>query len=344
MLEYDCYFSIEKIWGARADLDVNGARNIHAAGRIRERFGMIRAAIRLILISAALGQTACGIQSKAVITMDDFFDDPSKYAFKIVDVRGEIQMDYHGPVLCDAQGNGFFIKEPDSISPKPDFGLEKDHLYDEYERLSMEVGSVQGTLGKAKLLVTLRGRFEFFQLLPDGIVVIPPHPENGPLIRKRFVLQRVLRLDVQSLQKKPKSNGDLYLQIPPNLREHFVRRLSLLIEYEKAHRWNDLYGLLYSGIKQNETIDRYSKRRKLWLKEFPEKQVLEFIPHSLRGPDNPATGEWFVFGCATKSEQGHAKKYEGVLNAYYEKDDWFFSEPQIIAAIDGPPSECDGSK
>lgn len=168
--------------------------------------GMIRAVIPLVLLSAAaLGQAACATQNKAVITMDSFFDVPSKYAFKIVDVRGEVMMDYHGRVLCDQRGNGFFITKPEDVFPKPDFKLEKDHLFDEYERQSIEVGDVQRTLGKAKLLVTLRGRFEFYQLLPDGKVVIPPHPENGPLIRKRFVLQRVLDLHVESMQPNKNS-------------------------------------------------------------------------------------------------------------------------------------------
>ncbi len=48
-----------------------------------------------------------------------------------------------------------------------------------------------------------------------------------------------------------------------------------------------------------------------------------------------------MFGCITKSEKGNVKKYEGMLSAYYEKEDWFFSEPQIIVGVDGPAIECD---
>jgi hypothetical protein len=157
----------------------------------------------LILISiAALSQTVCTTQGKSAITIDDVFNDPSKYAFKIVDVRGEIQMDYHGPVLCDAQGNGFFIKNPDEVSPKPGFELKRDYRFDEYERLSIEVGSIQRTLEKARLLATLRGRFEYFQMLSDGKVIMPLHPKYGSLTHKRFVLKRVIELHTESMQTK----------------------------------------------------------------------------------------------------------------------------------------------
>ena len=142
----------------------------------------------------------------------------------------------------------------------------------------------------------------------------------------------------------PQSNADPFLEVPKDLRERFIKRLNLLIEYEKDHRWDDLYGLLYSGLRQNETADQYSKRRQHWLNEFPEKQVLDFMPRSLRSPDNPATGEWAVFGCISKSEKGNVKKYEGMLSAYHEKEDWFFSEPQIIVGVDGPAIECDSSR
>jgi hypothetical protein len=118
----------------------------------------------------------------------------------------------------------------------------------------------------------------------------------------------------------------------------------LLIEYEKTHQWDKLYGLLYSGFRYNKTMEQYSKRRQYWLNKFPEKQIMDFVPQSLRGPDNPTTSEWFIFGCITKIEQGYAKGYEGLVNAYYEKNDWYFSEPQVIVGVDGPATECDLSK
>lgn len=159
-----------------------------------------------------------------------------------------------------------------------------------------------------------------------------------------ILLSMFISIGLCGITCRAQSNEHLYVNVPNNLRERFVKRLNMLIEYEKAQRWENLYGLLYSGLKQNETVDQYSKRRKHWQKQFPESQVLDFTLKSLSGPDNPDTGEWFIFGCITLSEKGLIKKYEGMIGAYYEKDNWFFSEPLVIVGVDGPATECDISR
>ena len=138
-----------------------------------------------------------------------------------------------------------------------------------------------------------------------------------------------------------KGTIDLFSKVPQQSRERFVKRLNMLIQYQRAQRWEKMYTLLYSGIKREETIERFATRHQHWFKEVPEDQVLGFVPHSLRPPDNAVTGEWVVFGCITVTVKGNTKKYEGMVSAYYEEDDWFFSEPGIITAIDGPPTECE---
>jgi hypothetical protein len=146
---------------------------------------------------------SCALRETVPISVDELIDNTAKYASKIVDVQGEIIMDYHGPILCDPKENGVFVRLPDSIFPTPDFKLEKDHLFDEYERLSIEIGLVQKRLGKAKLFATLRGRYELFESLPNGKEVTIQDPK-GSLVQHRFVLQRILELHVQTIQtKKP---------------------------------------------------------------------------------------------------------------------------------------------
>jgi hypothetical protein len=156
----------------------------------------------LILVICSL--SACNGQKPAqdntVLTVSDLISRPAKYASRILDVRGEIIMDYHGPTLCDESGTPcFFVILPENVFPRPDFDLEKDHTYEEYERLSIEIGSVQRTLGKAKLFATLRGRFDQYNLLPNGKEAIVQNPQKGSLVRCRFVLERVLNLDVRKL-------------------------------------------------------------------------------------------------------------------------------------------------
>ena len=140
------------------------------------------------------------------------------------------------------------------------------------------------------------------------------------------------------------SSSDVYSKIPQELRERFVERITLLIEYEKTHKWGKLYELLYLGIKQNETIEQYSKRREYWLNEIPRDQFIDFTPHSLRPPDNTQLGEWIVFGCITRSEKGQIRKWEGMISAFYDKDDWYFSEPGIFVSTNGRSTECGKSK
>jgi hypothetical protein len=157
----------------------------------------------LVLITC---QGACqpSAQDDLVLTVDQL-KSSFKYSSKIVDVSGEIIMDYHGPTLCNQHGTQcFFIVQPTNVDPKPNFELKKDHMYDEYERLAIEVGLVQRKLGKSKLLATLRGRYDDYILLPNGEEVIVQKREKGnqEQVRCRFVLQKVLKLEVQNLGTK----------------------------------------------------------------------------------------------------------------------------------------------
>lgn len=162
---------------------------------------MAKSPLLLILLLTCTCNGTQSVHDNAVQTVDQLVNNPSKYASRIIDVRGEIVMDYHGPTLCDSSGTPcFFITLPKSVLSKPNFELDRDHLYEEYERLSSEIGLVQKKLGKAKLMVTLRGRFDSYVLSPEGREVIVQNPRKGSPTRCRFVLQRVLKLDVQKLK------------------------------------------------------------------------------------------------------------------------------------------------
>ncbi len=112
-------------------------------------------------------------------------------------------MDYHGPTLCDETGSsGIFVIPPERITPKPDFELVRDSMYEKYEHLAIEIGSVQRTLGKAKLVGTLRGKYYLVTGSLHGQVTVYQKPD--PLIQPqhRFVLQKVLNLQIQKIEKE----------------------------------------------------------------------------------------------------------------------------------------------
>ena len=133
-----------------------------------------------------------------IITMDELRDNLSKYESKLIDVTGEVIVEYHGPALRDEDKSFYlFIMSPEYVSPKPRFKLREDRLYDEFEDLSREVGLVQRSLGKAKLMATLRGQIYYFAKESGNEMV--EHPPDISWIQTRFVLQRVMKLDVQAL-------------------------------------------------------------------------------------------------------------------------------------------------
>lgn len=78
----------------------------------------------------------------------------------------------------------------------------RDEMFQKYEKLAIEIGSVQKTLGKARLIGTLRGKYYLVTGSLHGIVDI--YQKTDPLTQPqhRFVLQRVLDLQVQTTEKR----------------------------------------------------------------------------------------------------------------------------------------------
>jgi hypothetical protein len=140
-------------------------------------------------------------QSERIVTVDYLLDNASKYASKVVDVRGEVVMEYHGPTICDQKGTPcLFIILPTDANGLSEVKLQKNDMFDKYKRLSLEIGLVQKQLGKAKLLATLRGRFDRYVVLPNGDETIIQKSNENDLVRCRFVLQKVLTLDIHNLE------------------------------------------------------------------------------------------------------------------------------------------------
>jgi len=160
--------------------------------------------MRKILMIVILWAFTPGAMCKdnPVITMDELRSDLSKYESKLVDVTGEVILKNQGTDLCgENEYHCLFICLPEYVNPKPSFKLRKDRLYEEFDDLSGKIGLVQRSLGKAKLMATLRGQVYYY--IPAETVeeedVFFEHPPDRSWIQPRFVLQRVLKLDVQKL-------------------------------------------------------------------------------------------------------------------------------------------------
>jgi hypothetical protein len=151
--------------------------------------------------------------------------------------------------------------------------------------------------------------------------------------------QARIGLKADKLMPMLKGNERILSEIPQPLRESFAKRLTLLIEYERAHKWNDQYKLLYSQARREETADDYYRRRK----EQYSIRIKGFIPDSIiESSNHPITvNYWSIPGCIIGSYKGKNLKYYGEVSAFYEKDNWYFEGPPSgIVQIDGGLEKC----
>jgi len=149
-----------------------------------------------LALSLALPSVASGAEP-AKVTVCQLVEKPERFAQKMVSVRGEIVQEHHGLGICSEDCRGCIqIVEPEDVSPKPEFELERDSLYEEFDRLSMDVGLVQRLLGKATLQATLVGRFDSIYEMRNGKRVRVAEGLGRRRVPRRLVLQRVTDLVV----------------------------------------------------------------------------------------------------------------------------------------------------
>ncbi len=96
---------------------------------------------------------------------------------------------------------GLFIFLPEEVCPKPDSELQQDVLYEEYCLACLpRLVRLQGCLGRRNSSALSGEGVILYVLSPDGEGVMARDPKDEPVVRHRFVLQRVLGLEIQSLE------------------------------------------------------------------------------------------------------------------------------------------------
>ena len=177
---------------------------VDKAGLLENKRGNIM--IKILPFLALFFMCSCNVstadsgkvnQGSIVLSVDQVRGNP-EYISKIVDIRGEVIVEYHGTALCGQEETLCFFIDPVSE-------LEEDYLYEIYDKLAGEIGLVQKKLGKAKLFATLRGRPEYYIYSDDGEeeIIKSFEEDDDRLIRVRFVLHKVLELDIRSGSGKP---------------------------------------------------------------------------------------------------------------------------------------------
>ena len=123
----------------------------------------------------------------AKVTVCQLVEKPERVAGEMVSARGYILQEYHGTAICSEDCRGCIrIVEPQDVSPKPEFDLERDSAYEEFDRLAIELGLFEGALR-----ATLVGRFDSIYEMRNGKRVRVAEGLGLRRVPRRLVLQKV---------------------------------------------------------------------------------------------------------------------------------------------------------
>ena len=125
------------------------------------------------------------------------------------------------------------------------------------------------------------------------------------------------------------SNNEVFAPIPETQRSRLIERLTLLIEYQKTQQWARQYGLLSSLVTRAESKRDFINRTRQAYSNWGRTPLLAFTPYKVNLVQVDANRKvWFISGCSKVLEKGQEINKLAVVEAYREKNDWFFSEVQ----------------
>jgi hypothetical protein len=125
------------------------------------------------------------------------------------------------------------------------------------------------------------------------------------------------------------SNDEIFAPIPEAQRSRLIERLNLLIEYQKRQQWAKQYDLLSSLMTRAESKRDFVNRTRQAYSKWGRTPLLAFTPYKVSLVQVDANRKvWFISGCSQVLEKGQKVNKLAVVEAYREKNDWFFSEVQ----------------
>jgi hypothetical protein len=127
------------------------------------------------------------------------------------------------------------------------------------------------------------------------------------------------------------TNNEIFAPIPEAQRSRLIERLNLLVEYQKTKQWAKQYDLLSPQMTRAESKRDYVNRTRQAYSKWGRAPLLEFMPRMVRlTPIDANQRVWFIVGCSQLLEKGQKINATGLVEAYWEKNDWFFSEVQNV--------------
>jgi hypothetical protein len=136
------------------------------------------------------------------------------------------------------------------------------------------------------------------------------------------------------------SDPRVFAPVPEARRARLIERLNLLIEYQKTQQWPKQYDLLSSLTTRAQSKRDFINITRQAYSKWGRAPLLSFTPNQVGLVQvDPNRKVWFISGCSQVLEKGQKVNQHAVVEAYWEKGDWFFSEVQNIGA-GGPDDPC----
>jgi hypothetical protein len=126
---------------------------------------------------------------------------------------------------------------------------------------------------------------------------------------------------------------EVFAPIPEGERARLVQRLNLLVEYQRTKQWAKQYDLLASLLTRAESKRDFVSRTRQAYTRWGRTPLLAFTPYKVASVQVDAGRKaWFIYGCSQVLEKGQKVSQFAFVEAYKERNDWFFSELQGVGA------------
>ena len=149
--------------------------------------------------------------------------------------------------------------------------------------------------------------------------------------RKAMMLVVILLCSLSTLAQT--TDKEVFAPIPESERARLVQRLNLLVEYQRTKQWAKQYDLLASLMTRAESKRDFVNRTRQAYTRWGRTPLLAFTPYKVASVQvDPNRKAWFIYGCSQVLEKGQKVSQLAFVEAYKEKNDWFFSEVESVGA------------
>ena len=131
----------------------------------------------------------------------------------------------------------------------------------------------------------------------------------------------------------------VYGNLPLERRQKFKDRVHLLVSYQVKQQWSRQYDL-FSSLRRRAQgkADFINLVRKEYANGW-KSPLVSFTPSSINLVQMDRTTKiWMIAGCAEVKEKNGIRQRAAMIEAQWERNNWYFSEVQITSA--GVHSVC----